>query len=79
MKEIQISDSDRREETDIEEPERNSMVKVSAQSSFSDSGLGGYNSDSEDIGRGKTKNDVFQEMSSFKHVLVFVYFFRKCF
>ena len=54
-----MSDSDRKEETDIEEPERNSMVKVSAQSSFSDSGLGGYNSDSEDIGRGKSENDVF--------------------
>ena len=75
-----MSDSDRKEETDIEEPERNSVVKVSAQSSFSDSGLGGYNSDSEDIGRGKTKNDVFQEMSSsFEHVLVFVDFSKKCF
>ena len=75
-----MSDSDRKEETDIEEPERSSVVKVSAQSSFSDSGLGGYNSDSEDIGRGKTKNDVFQEMSSsFEHVLVFVDFSKKCF
>ena len=49
-----MTDSEKREETDIEE--RSSVVKVSAQSSFSDSGLGGYNSDSEDIGRGKTKN-----------------------
>ena len=75
-----MSDSDRKEETDIEEPERNSVVKVSAQSSFSDSGLGGYNSDSEDIGRGETKNYVFQEMSSsFKHILVFVYVSKKYF
>ena len=51
-----MNDTDKREETDIEE--RTSVVKVSAQSSFSDSGLGGYNSDSEDIGRGKTDQEL---------------------
>ena len=37
----------------ITELERTPGLEISAQSSFSDSGLGGNNSDSEDIGRGE--------------------------
>ena len=51
MKEILRTDIDQGDEADIEE-----RVKISAQSSFSDSGLGGNNSDTEDIERGKRRN-----------------------
>ena len=51
MKEILKTDSDQGDEADIED-----RVKISAQSSFSDSGLGGNNSDTEDIERGKRRN-----------------------
>ena len=48
-------DTDRGEEGDIEETEaeRGSVVKISAQSSFSDSGLGGNNTDTEDLEKGE--------------------------
>ena len=51
MKEILKTESDQGDEADIED-----RVKISAQSSFSDSGLGGNNSDTEDIDRGKRRN-----------------------
>ena len=48
-------ETDQGEEGDIEEAEkeRGSGVKISAQSSFSDSGLGGNNTDTEDIEKGE--------------------------
>ena len=55
MKEILKTDSDQGDEADIED-----RVKISAQSSFSDSGLGGNTSDTEDIERGLSETDFLE-------------------
>ena len=61
MREIPRTETDQGEEGDIEEAEqeRGSVVKISAQSSFSDSGLGGNNTDAEDIEKGGTVGSLF--------------------